>query len=158
MLKTILAGTLLLATACSFAATPAIKRITLQRMGCYGTCPVYSVTIESNGSVLFQGDNYVRHKGKARSTVRAKSWQFLISAFRQVGFFRFQDRYDTKKDGCKATTLDAPSLVITVDSSQGEKKVSYNLGCQGPKDVASLYWLADTIDIVSDSQQWVGSQ
>ena len=44
-------------------------RITLQRGPCFGTCPVYSVTLDSSGAVLFEGRRFVADTGISTGSV-----------------------------------------------------------------------------------------
>ena len=36
--------------------------ITLERTACHGTCPIYKLTIEGNGTVIYEGQDFVQVK------------------------------------------------------------------------------------------------
>ena len=69
----LVAASAALAVACARPATPgpsaagpagqptadSAARITLERGPCFGTCPVYSVTLDGSGAVLFEGRRFV---------------------------------------------------------------------------------------------------
>jgi hypothetical protein len=140
------------------AFAESVDQIVLQRTACYGTCPVYAVTIESDGSVAFEGKEHVRHKGKASSAIPAADWQFLIASLQRTNFFSLKDRYSTKDDGCTTVSTDHPALGITVTRGREQKQVWYYLGCGGPPESFAIAWLADTIDLVVKTRQWVGKE
>src|SRR6202171_787505 len=53
-----------------FTATPGKNDfVTLERTVCFGTCPSYLVTITSDGTVTFEGRDFVKTKGTAREGV-----------------------------------------------------------------------------------------
>ncbi|MCI0516543.1 MAG: DUF6438 domain-containing protein, partial [Woeseiaceae bacterium] len=44
--------------------------ITLERTACYGTCPMYKVTIASEGAVTFEGQRFTKTIGTAKGKMR----------------------------------------------------------------------------------------
>jgi len=44
-------------------------RISLERRPCFGTCPVYTVTLEGSGVVRFEGVRFVKDTGTSVGTV-----------------------------------------------------------------------------------------
>ena len=158
MFKEILKGVILAAAAFGSVALAApIEKIVLQRTACYGTCPVYTATIKNNGVVTFEGKDHVQFKGKATSGITAADWDFLVNALQRTKFFALKDRYSTKDDGCITVWTDSPALSITVTRGTEQKRVWYYKGCRGPLELAAIAWLGDTIDLVTNTQQWVGS-
>ena len=52
------------------AQTPANDtKITLERWGCFGTCPAYTLSISGEGSVVYQGKAYVTSRGVHKGRV-----------------------------------------------------------------------------------------
>lgn len=51
--------------------------LVLEREGCYGSCPSYTITVFKDGRVVWRGKEYVRVKGKAHSRIPQRShfWQ-----------------------------------------------------------------------------------
>jgi len=43
--------------------------ITLERTRCLGTCPVYKLTISGDGTVVYEGKDFVKVKGMKKSRV-----------------------------------------------------------------------------------------
>jgi hypothetical protein len=64
---------LLLALQLVAQSGPAISDfcITLERVGCLGSCPDYKVTILGDGSVQYDGRAYVRTEGVQKKTIPA---------------------------------------------------------------------------------------
>ena len=44
-------------------------RLVLRRTACYGTCPVYSVEVQPNGTIIYTGDAYVRIFGAIQTNI-----------------------------------------------------------------------------------------
>ena len=43
---------------------PADTQIRLQRTSCLGSCPIYTVTIDARGMVIYEGEEFVRATGR----------------------------------------------------------------------------------------------
>ena len=71
---------------------PAYKPITrfdelkLQRGGCYGSCPIYTMTIKGDGYLSFQGDGYVRKIGLSKTTLSQEQIAQLVNAINKMDF------------------------------------------------------------------------
>lgn len=159
MFKAILKSVVLVAVACGSTALAApIEKIQLQRTRCFGPCPVYTLTIQNDGSVAFEGKDHVLHKGTATSTITAADWEFLVAALQRADFSALKDHYSTKDDGCTTVWTDSPALAITVTRGSEQKRVWYYLGCRGPEALDAMVWLGHTIDLVTNTRQWVGQE
>ena len=49
--------------------------ITLERTACFGTCPMYKVTIASDGAVTFQGQRFTKTIGTAKGKITADEFR-----------------------------------------------------------------------------------
>jgi len=85
---------LLLAFSCFvIAASPGaahIDAITLERTSCYGTCPVCKVTLHRDGTVAYDGKEFVKVTGHRTSKIPPERFQQLAREVEQIGFFRLQ--------------------------------------------------------------------
>ena len=117
--------------------------IALERAGCLGSCPDYTVTILGNGSVEYEGRAYVRSKGIRRKTIPVSAVQTLVQRLRDEDFFHWEE----KKEVC----VDFPEVDITVTLKGQRKRVLE--GCSSPGKVMAL---ADDIDKISGAKRWVG--
>jgi len=44
-------------------------KITLERTECYGFCPIYTLTIQGDGTVVYDGKDFVKTKGRVEITI-----------------------------------------------------------------------------------------
>jgi len=130
--------------------------ISLQRTTCYGTCPAYSVVIRSDGHVIFKGQKFVSAIGMRTSQIPISDLQLLSIALKRISFDGLASSYATSEDGCKEVWTDNPSLTIELRHKNSKKIVNYYLGCRGLPILGRLAWLADTIDEVAQTSQWIG--
>jgi Domain of unknown function (DUF6438) len=117
--------------------------ITLERVGCLGSCPDYTVTILGDGSVRYEGRAYVHTEGVRKKTIPASAVQKLIEELRNEGFFQWEEK--------KTVCVDFPEVRITATLKGQHKHVLE--GCNSPGQVLSL---ADEIDRISGTRAWVG--
>jgi hypothetical protein len=139
------------------AMAQTVERVELQRTGCLGSCPIYTLSVTSDGIVAFEGEEYVKYKGKATSSISADDWKFLTTALQQANFFALKDQYTQMEANCSRAITDQPSLEITVIRGKQKKRVTYYTGCYEPRqELEAISWLAGTIDFVTHAHQWIG--
>jgi hypothetical protein len=117
--------------------------VVLQRGGCYGTCPVYTLTIEGDGGVTFEGQYFTQVKGTATAKISTADLLAIVSEVRKTGFFSLQDSYT-------ADVTDNPTYWLTVQLGGQSKTVKDYVA--GP---VRLDMLLDRIDQIADSGQWI---
>jgi hypothetical protein len=61
--------------------------VTLARGACYGSCPVYSLTIAGDGSVTYNGEAFVRVMGPASGNVPVEGVQALVDQMLRANYF-----------------------------------------------------------------------
>lgn len=84
----------------SLAATPdagtpgpaATDAITLERTGCFGSCPAYRLTVFGDGKVEYQGRDCVKVSGERRWTLEPAKVTRLFSELERIGFFALGDQ------------------------------------------------------------------
>ena len=134
--------------ACLYAdngrAESPVSKISLERTMCFGRCPVYKLTVYSDGKVEYEGKDFVKEKGARRSKISEKDFRKLMKKVEEIGFFEFKDRYDGR-------ITDLPTRITTVTKGDGSKTVRNYYG--GPESLSDLERL---IDEVTNSAQWTG--
>src|SRR6266581_338907 len=97
----------------SLAAQTRETVITLERTTCLGTCPSYKLAILGDGTVNFEGRQYVRIKGAAQSKIDAASVESLVKEFININYFALEDEYTTIKnsDGTESIATDIPTTI-----------------------------------------------
>jgi len=120
---------------------PDDTEIMLQRTGCLGTCPEYKLTIRANGSVVYEGRNYVHSKGVRKTKISLSAVQALAQKFIDAKFL------DMRGGGI---AIDAPVkiVVFAFDGRQNEVKE----GCTCPSELVKL---EAAIDKTARSERWV---
>lgn len=136
---------------------PGDAKITLRRTNCYGTCPVYRLSIYGNGKVIFKGQEYVKKTGKAMHTISDEKVKQIFSLFNEVDFFSFQDEYLSEEDGCTMAT-DHPSSIISIKIDDYEKRTHVDHGCFGIEKLGNLYELEKDIVKLSGAKSWMNDK
>ncbi len=120
--------------------------ISLKRTMCYGRCPVYSLTIYGDGTLVYRGEMYVRVIGKWTTRISKEKVRLLIKKFKQVNFFSFKDKYDY------LYMTDMPSAIVSITIDGKTKTVTHYLGdISAPKELSQL---ERYIDEVVNSDRW----
>jgi len=103
------------------AADPATAQVTMVRTACYGTCPVYQVTLEGSGRVTWQGGSHVAIPGTVTYQVPPQDVAGLVTQFGQANFFALEDSY-------RAQITDGPTTTLTLRLSDKTKSVKDYIG------------------------------
>jgi hypothetical protein len=122
-------------------------RIRLERSGCYGTCPIYSVEISGDGTVNYLGERFVKVSGGQTARINRKAVHDLYNAFAKADFFWTLDSYESP-------VTDMPTYIVSISFDGHAKSVlDYAGKSQGlPKAVADL---EDAIDKAAGTEKWV---
>lgn len=123
-------------------------RITLERTGCFGSCPSYTVSITGDGSVLFDGKSYVAAIGRRTGTADPAAVRALYDQFRTADFMSLDDSY-------AADITDNPTYTLTLETAGVRKTVIDYVGVRAgmPDSVTALQ---DAVDRVAGTSQWIG--
>ncbi|QPC83864.1 hypothetical protein G4Y79_05655 [Phototrophicus methaneseepsis] len=124
--------------------------ITLERTACFGTCPVYSLSIWEDGTVRYNGSEYVTVTGEQTSEMDPETVQHMLSAFVDAGYFQWEDAYDTQ------VVSDLPTITTTV-SDEGNTKTIMRYAGDTSAPLA-LPFLENWIDEMTNSALWTGQQ
>jgi hypothetical protein len=152
-------ATVALVTCLPFAAPSAQKipipedaTITLERTACFGDCPVYTVSIDARGNVVYNGTEFVRVKGRHTSRIAVARVAEILEQADRIGFFDLNDQYVEIRhpDGSISTVTDLPTTIVTIARGGRTKRVEDYVGA--PEGLAALERL---IDEVANTKQWV---
>jgi hypothetical protein len=126
--------------------------IQLERVGCLGTCPAYSITIHGDGRVEYNGNGYVKETGARDGRMEPGRLRALLSQFAKAKFWEFSEDYSRSR--CTRLCTDMATAVTVVTLKGATHRVKHYYGCGGvPK---SLFELESAVDKAVDSQQWTG--
>jgi len=128
--------------------------ITLERSVCFGTCPVYKVTIASDGAVTFEGRQFTRTKGIAKGQISAQDFRRLVAEFQRIEYFSLPDNYAPGTPVCPQMITDMPSANTSLRFNGKAKSVSHYHGCGNSGALAKLTALENKIDEVAGTEKW----
>jgi hypothetical protein len=143
----------LLLAACGGApgSVPSDFVVSFDRGPCFGTCPVYTLTVSANGTVDYNGAYFVLAQGNQTASLTPSEVRKLHQAVLDADFFSMDDRYEVG-------ATDLPSILTTVSMSGQSKSVyHYGLGCGTDLDLAppGLCHLESLLEAIAVSNGWV---
>src|SRR5689334_24897887 len=87
--------------------------ITLERTACFGSCPVYKLTIFDDGKVLFDGKDFVKRPGMDTSQIKKSDLEELIRQFEKIDYLNLDENYTDDPKNCPQQSTDAPSAITS---------------------------------------------
>jgi hypothetical protein len=136
------------------AASATSTVVTLERGPCFGTCPVYRVSLEGNGTVRFEGTRFVSRVGADTSRVAPEAVDRLVRSLDDGGFFALADAYVPDAPACGLYHTDAPTVTISVQAPGRTKSVRHDHGCRDAPDQLTSF--EHLIDSVAGTARWTG--
>ena len=141
------------------ASGPARRRtkvITLERTACFGTCPMYSLAIYSDGVVEYEGLKFVKKVGKATGRISRTQLDDLVERFTNIYYFNFPDSIEPGSKSCPQPWTDMPSAITSLTWQGRTKTVKHYYGCSGLSWIERLTDLEKEIDRAVNVKQWTG--
>lgn len=138
----------------STSSTDSTTAVALERTPCFGSCPVYSLSISRSGVVRFEGKKFVEHAGADSARIPAASVDSLVSELSAAGYFGFADRYTSGAPACGRYATDLPSAITSITDDGRVKRIEHDHGCtDAPRELARL---ENRIDEVAGTGRWTG--
>ena len=148
---------------------PSDTLITLERTGCYGSCPSYTLTISADGSVVFNAKAYWVEENKARrvkesgvilSKVSREQLLQLTSEFEKANYFSLRDFYKEANECPGGIATDSPTVYTSFQINGRRKAISHYYGCVGEAGIFSIYPpelvnLETRVDEIVNTEQWM---
>jgi len=137
---------------CSRSQTPQpsdIKDIvmTLERTVCFGACPDYTLIIKGDGTVTYEGRQFVKIEGTRTTTISEEKIRQLLSEFQRIDYFSLNDSYE------EFEATDMPSAITSLTINGKTKTVRHYHGdFSAPEELTQL---EDRIDEIVNSDQWI---
>ena len=129
----LLAATLAIPAAAQSPTRSPIRSITYETGPCFGRCPVYSVTIYSNGRATFTGRRFTAVEGTREFRVPAGTYQTFARHLARVRPAR-DIRYSGER--CRTMATDLPSATVTWHDPGGARSLYFYYGCDMQKNRA----------------------
>lgn len=123
--------------------------ISLERGACFGTCPIYKVRIFQDGTVIYEGENFVDITGEQRSQIDPATVEQMLAVLADAGYFEWDEAYDSM------TVSDLP-YITTSATRDGE---THQIRRYAGDDSAplTLPFLENWIDIMAGTPAWTGA-
>ena len=90
--------------------------IEMNKTACFGTCPVYSISISGDGNVVYEGKENAPYPGKQTTQLHPDATKELFDAFANADFFNFEDKYT-------GAISDLPTTFVSFTHNGQRKKV-----------------------------------
>ncbi|MGZ8842046.1 MAG: DUF6438 domain-containing protein [Pyrinomonadaceae bacterium] len=129
--------------------------ITLERTACFGTCPMYKVTIASDGTVTFNGERFTKTTGIAKGKISTSDFRQLVAEFEKINYFSLPDAYAPGTPVCPQRITDMPSANTSIKLKGKMKSVAHYYGCGDKGALAQLTALEKRIDEVAGTAKWI---
>lgn len=140
---------------CLVPAMVRVPVITLQRTACFGSCPIYKLTIFDDGEVLFDGKDFVKYPGTHTSQITKTQLEDLIRQFEKIDYFNLDENYTDDPKNCPEQWTDNPSAISSLNWKGKKNAVRHYYGCRGSKVAEQLTDLEAKIDEVVNTNQWI---
>jgi len=123
--------------------------IALERTPCFGFCPDYRVEVHGDGTVVYEGRNFVQVKGRQTKQIPQAEVRKLLAAFEAAGFFKLRDEYT-------ASVTDMPTHRMSLAFDGRNKTVTDYAGrmAEMPDSVSKL---EELIDVTAGTSEWIGN-
>jgi len=121
--------------------------ITLERTACFGTCPVYSLRIKGDGTVIYSGVDFVKTEGIHETKISMDAINQLILEFEKADYFSLNDSYTS------FGASDMPSVNTSISIGGQTKAIEHYHGDRSaPKQLTEL---ENKIDEIVNTEQWI---
>lgn len=126
-----------------------VETITLERQPCFGFCPVYTLTIHSDGQVAYDGLNHVEVAGPQTDTIDPAAVQQLGEAMIAAGYLDWEDAYMNQD------VTDMPYVITSLTLTDGTtQRIEHYYGDHSAPE--ALTEVESMIDETAGVAQWVG--
>ncbi len=134
--------------------------VSLERKGCFGTCPQYKVTVFGDGRVDYVGFQHVKTIGRAETQISASAIAEMKAALAKSRYFYLRSSYGFISDGCSSPNADSPTAYTTVQQGKKTKSIKRSDGCSDiPKDssIKRLVKFELEVDRLVGIEKWIGT-
>jgi hypothetical protein len=145
MMLSLLVVTTAAVSAQGSAAEPVI---TLERTACFGTCPVYRVSIFEDGTVRYNGSDFVSVTGEQTNQIDPATVSQMVQAIAEAGYFEWDEAYQNQ------SVTDLATVTTSVTRDGETHQIVHYLGDFGAP--AALSFLEQWIDDMAWTGMWTG--
>jgi hypothetical protein len=121
-----------------------IEEIKFSTTYCYGTCPVFELTIRSDRSATFNAIEYNDRKGKFKATIDTASYNRLIQTINYIKLTSLNKNYNVN-------WTDDQTCTLKVKFNSGQTKEISDYGLIGTYGLQNLY---NQLFALRETQKW----
>jgi hypothetical protein len=146
----------------TFIPENAIVEISMERSICFGECPSYSLHVEGNGHIFYEGGKHTKIQGQHEAQMSQEDYQDLIQAFETYNFNRLVAEYhnavnpictENAIENAFSSATDAPTVTIKIMVNGRLTEIDHYHGdFYAPSELREL---EDSIDDLTESNRWV---
>jgi hypothetical protein len=125
------------------ASASEIREIRQEHTACFGTCPVYDVTLRRDGTAQYRGEAFLPVLGIYSATIDSATFARLAGYVVRHGFFKLESRY-------AVNATDQASVITTVLFGAD----SATIDCYGRAAPYDLRDIQHGIDSVASRLRW----
>jgi len=122
--------------------------LSYERTPCFGRCPVFTFSIDSDGSCLYHGKNFVDNIGWYEGKLDESQLLAIYTIIEEISYFELEDKYD-------ALISDLPATITNVTIGEKTKRVYDRY--HGPDNLQDLYEELDlmiaNVELKASSEQ-----
>lgn len=97
--------------------------LTIQRTACFGTCPIFVMTVNNKGEVDYQGERFVKNVGHFRKSLDQTKFKSIVEQMQKSNIHDMKDDYNNEG------ISDLPSVILTYTAEGKTKKVLCRYQC-----------------------------
>jgi hypothetical protein len=112
---------------------------------CFGECPIFEMTIRSDGEASYHAEMYNNVEGQFNSTLKKSELDQLVNALEDSDFFTLPNNYSINR-------TDHPTYILSVKLKDGSIKTIEDYGPSGPEKLKAVY---KNFFSLRQSQDWV---
>lgn len=79
--------------------------IEMSKGPCYGSCPVFTITVYDNGVVAYKGERHTNKLGLYVKILKNTEYQKILNAFKDANLWQFQDVYKSQIPDFQTVTM-----------------------------------------------------
>lgn len=128
-----------------------VTSVTLRRGPCFGTCPIYEVTLTADGSATWEGERFVDRLGRFQGQVDVNDFRRLARFIERAGFFGWAPEY-------LGNVTDLPDYFLTVVTDGGAGGQTKTVRQNGVDEPPDFWVIAAVVDGLAEAVTWTASQ
>lgn len=129
-LPIVLAAATLASCATAADTSGPVQKVTFETEACYGSCPVFSITVDAEGNGTYRGKHYVAKKGDYTFTATPAQLQAFLD---RLAPFRPDGKAAYGYERCSGPiATDNAAVNVTWEADGKMDSLSWYLGCEEP--------------------------